>query len=106
MPNSKKATMTDSSVKRVRVFLRQRVAQMSGKNFMLCSAALHQGSGFEQRSLVHVQLAAGEFGGLGVVRDHDDALAVIAIQHLQQMQHVIGGFSVEIAGGFVANQKG
>jgi hypothetical protein len=37
--------------------------------------------------------------------DHDDALAMLAIQHLQEMQHVVGGFAVQIAGGFVADQK-
>ena len=91
----------ESSVKMVRVFLRHSVAQMSGK--IHCHAA--KVPDFQQRTLVHVQHAAAEFRGLGVVGDHDDALAVFAIQDLQQMQHLVGGFAVQIAGGLVAHQK-
>src|ERR1700722_9123027 len=105
MPNSKNATTTDNSVNMVRVFLRQSVAQMSGKYFIAAPRPSNQGSGFQQSPLVHVQLPAGELGRFRVMGDHDDALAMVAIQHLQQMQHIIGGFSVEISGGFVADQK-
>ena len=89
----------------MRVFLRHSVAQISGKYFMACPLG-RQGSGFEQRALVHVQLAAGEFRRLGVVGDHDDGLAVLAVQHLQQVQHLVGGLAVEVAGRLVADQQG
>src|SRR3546814_2672220 len=41
---------------------------------------------FHQRALVQVQRVARVLGGLGVVGDHDDGLAVLAVEHLQQAQ--------------------
>jgi hypothetical protein len=44
-----------------------------------CVAAL-----LDQRALVQMQGMAGVLGGLGIVRDHDDGLAVLAVERLQQ----------------------
>ncbi|KAG1081628.1 hypothetical protein G6F40_015417 [Rhizopus arrhizus] len=38
--------------------------------------------------------------------DHDDGLAVLAVELLQQAQDLFGGLAVEVAGGFVADQEG
>jgi hypothetical protein len=41
-----------------------------------------------------------------IVRHHDDGLAVIAVQSLQQTEDFIPRFSVQIAGRLVAKQQG
>ena len=39
------------------------------------------------------------------MRDHDDGLAVLAVQLLQQAEHLLGGLAVEVAGRLVADQQ-
>ena len=48
-----------------------------------------------------MQDAAGHGGGLGVVRDHQRGLAEFAVGADQHVEHGLGVFGVEIAGGFV-----
>ncbi len=36
---------------------------------------------------------------------HDDGLAVLAVQNLQELQDVVGGLAIEVAGGLVAEQQ-
>src|SRR5215510_7371307 len=82
-PNRRNATMIDASVRIVRVFLRNSPAQSSGRYFTTPTSQrrrVRRG----QRALVEVELAACVLRGLGVVRDHDDRLAVLAVQHLEQ----------------------
>ena len=43
--------------------------------------------------------------GVRVVRDHDDGLAVLAVERLEQAENFVAGFAVEIAGRFVAEQQ-
>jgi len=57
--------------------------------------------GFEL-SLVQVQDVLGPCGGMRIVRDHDDGLALLLVQRLQQVQDLIAGLAVEVAGGLVA----
>ena len=52
----------------------------------------------DQRALVQMQRMPRVLGGFRIVRDHDDRLAVIAVQHLQEIQHVLGRLTIEIAG--------
>ena len=40
------------------------------------------------------------------MRDHDDRLSVIAVERLQQIENFVTGLAVEIASGFVAEEKG
>ena len=58
-----------------------------------------------QRALVQMQDAAREFRRLRIVRHHDDGLAVVAIELLQQRQHFRGRLAVEVAGGLIAHQQ-
>src|SRR5690606_12627148 len=103
-PNSTKAITTDSRVSQVRVFLWNRFAITKPVLVMAVSSV---GRGvFRQQALVQVHRVAGELGGLRVVGDHDDGLAVLAVEHLQQAQDLVGGLAVEVAGGFVADQQG
>ncbi len=53
-----------------------------------------------------MQRMAGVFGGLGIVGDHHDGLAVLAVELLQQAEHVLGRLAIQIAGGLVADQQG
>ena len=58
-------------------------AQRSGRYLMARRSLL------DQRALVEVQLAAGVLGRLGIVGDHHDGLAVLAVEHLQQRQDLV-----------------
>ena len=48
---------------------------------------------------------AGVLRGLGIVRDHHDRLAVLAVQHLQQQEDLVTGGAVEVARRLVADQE-
>src|SRR6516225_6430228 len=93
-PNSRNAMITDSRVRMVRVRLRNRLAITKP---LLVMASPRQSSGglrlLEQLPLLQVQRAARELRGLGIVGDHDDGLAVLAIEHLQQSQDLIRGLA-------------
>ncbi|KAG1174428.1 hypothetical protein G6F35_016658 [Rhizopus arrhizus] len=62
--------------------------------------------GVGQLALVQVHGVRGVLGRLRVMGDHDDGLAVLAVELLQQAQDLFGGLAVEVAGGFVADQEG
>src|SRR5207342_3261528 len=109
MPNRKKAVITENSVRNVRVLLRNSAAQIRWKYFIASSRA---GSGvvgvhglLDQVALVEMQGVRGVLGGLGIVRDHHDRLAVLAVEHLQQAQDFLGRGAVQVARGFVADQQ-
>ena len=48
--------------------------------------------------------AAGAGGGVRIVGDHDDGLAVVLVERLEQGEDFITRLAVEVAGGFVAKQ--
>ena len=97
-PNSRNATKIESSVNVVRNFRRQTFFQMSGRNFMTLAVS-------RQDAFVEVQRAPGALGGVRIVRDHDDRLAVIAVERLQQVEDLVAGLAIEIAGRLVAEQQ-
>ena len=45
------------------------------------------------------------FGGVRIVRDHDDRLAVLAVERLQQVEDLVARLAVEVARGLVAEQQ-
>ena len=45
------------------------------------------------------------FGGVRIVRDHDDRLAVVAIERLQEVEDLVPGLAVEVAGRFITEQE-
>src|SRR4029077_1504300 len=104
-PNSRNAMTTDSSVRMVRVRLRNRFAMTKPLLVISASRCAPLGRLLEQLPLLQVQRAAGEFGRLRVVRHHDDRLAVLAVEYLQQSQDLIGGLAVEITGRLIAHQQ-
>ena len=98
--------ITDSSVRMVRVRLRNRLAMTKPLWVMAVRpAACPQGRLLEQLALLQVQRAAGELRGLRVVGDHDDGLAVLAVEHLQQPEDLVRGLAVEVAGGLIAHEQ-
>ena len=56
-------------------------------------------------ALVQVQHVARVIGRFRIVRHHDDGLAVFAIQQRKQVEDLVGGVAVEVAGRFVADQQ-
>ena len=107
----------DSSVKAVRSFLRVRPAQMSGRYFMASSPNPDERVIFERLMFTRggrhqpscpcrrASCRDGEVGGLLVVRDHDDGLAVLPAQRPQQIENLVGGLAIEVAGRLVADQE-
>ena len=87
----------DSSVKVVRTFRRQQV--LPDQRQELHADRLHQ------HALLEVQRPPGALGGVRIVRDHDDGLAVLAVERLQQVEDLVAGLAIEIAGRLVAEQQ-
>ena len=61
--------------------------------------------GKHEAAFIHVHLARRAFRGQWIVRDHHDRFAVLAIQHLKQIENFLGTVAIEIAGRFVANEN-
>src|SRR5215469_8481616 len=106
-PKSRNAMITDSSVRIVRVRLRNRLA--TTKPALVMASPRDDRSGglrlLEQLPLLQVQRAACELRGLRIVRDHDDGLAVLAVEHLQESQDLIRGLAIEVPGRLIAHQQ-
>ena len=96
-PNSRNATKIDSSVKIVRTFRRQRFRQSERQELHAAASVEH--------ALVEVQRALRALGRVRIVRDHDDRLAVLAVERLQQVEDLVAGLAIEIAGRLVAEQQ-
>src|SRR5712671_2973063 len=103
-PNSRNAMITDSRVRMVRVRLRNRLA-MTKPLLVMASPPRLLSRLLEQLALLQMQGAPRELGGLGIVGDDDDRLAVLAVQHLQQAQNLVRGLAIQVPGGLVAHQQ-
>ena len=55
--------------------------------------------------LLEMQHVLRARGGVRVVRHHDDRLALLLVQRLQQIENLIARFAVQIARRFVAQQQ-
>src|SRR5205823_203075 len=127
---------TESSVSIVRNFFRLRLLQTRAKNFMqrwsedvlgcwivgLVDWGDAAGSSIHPSNNPSIQLSFDRFaaelafvemkgarstgGGVGIVCDHDNRLAVLPIESLQQIENFIPGFSIQISGRLVAEQQG
>ena len=53
-----------------------------------------------------IDRARGPRRGVRIMRDHNDRLAVFAVQRLEQVQDLVAGLAVEVTGGLVAEQQG
>src|SRR5829696_7619360 len=60
---------------------------------------------FAQRALVEVNHATRALGCVWIVRDHDDRLAVVVVQRLEQAEDVVTRLPVEVACWLVAKQQ-
>src|SRR5688572_18146883 len=100
-PNSRNATMIDAIVSPVRIGLRRRLPKNSGKNFSIEISSRGFGLAGEL-TLRQVQRVRCARGGVGIVRDHDDGLAVPLVQRLQEIEDFVAGLAVEVARRLVA----
>ena len=87
----------DSSVKIVRTFRRQQVAPDERQE-------LHATASISTPFL-EVQRPLRALGRVRIVRHHDDRLAVLAVERLQQVEDLVAGLAIEIAGRLVAEQQ-
>ena len=107
----------DSSVNVVRNFRRQTFFQIERQEFhrlILGSAGRRRSDDLPagpqalppcQHALLEVQRPPRALGGVRIVRDHHDRLAVIAVERLQQVEDLVAGLAIEIAGRLVAQQQ-
>src|SRR5438874_12469767 len=108
-PKRINATRIESSVSAVRTFFRFRLLQMRGRNFMdqeLFSLALSHLRLVAQLTFVKINGPRGARRCAGIVRYHDDGLAVLPIQGLEQIQNLVACLPVEISGRLVAQEQG
>src|SRR6188508_106295 len=103
-PNSKNATMIEAIVRLVRIGLRRRLAEKSGKNFSMGFSSSRLGLACEL-PLREMQRVRGARGGVRIVRNHDDGLAMPLVQRLQQVQDLVARLPVEITRRLVAEQQ-
>src|SRR6185436_1559506 len=99
--NRNRATANEPRVRVVRTFRRVRFAKRRGRNFM---AAL--GSSVREDAFVQVQRGVGALGRARVVRHHQDGLAQLADQTLEQVQDLVRAAPVQVARGLVAEEEG
>src|ERR1035438_1020280 len=129
-PNKTNATTIDSSVSDVRSFFRFKLLQMRWKNFMgktevvewwsdgvmrrvptshHSNTPLLQSFSFHrfiaELTLVQIHRPRRARRGVRIVRDHDDGLAVLPVQRLEQIQDFIAGLAGKVAGRLVAQQQ-
>src|SRR5688572_21301248 len=103
-PNSTKAMKIDRRVNVVRNLRRQMFFQTSGMNFIFFPLAAGARSPrrhrlrVDQHALLEMQRPPRPIGGARIVRDHDNRLAVIAIQRLQEIEDLVAGLAIQIAG--------
>src|SRR5581483_1406735 len=106
-PKRMKATTMESRVRIVRSFFRFRLLQMRWKNFM--GAAPPAGRLFHrfgtELAFVEINRARSPGRGVRIVRDHDDGLALLAVECLEQVEDLVAGFAVEITGRLVAEEE-
>src|SRR5690606_23416925 len=98
-PNSRNAAMIEARVRKVRALRRNSAAQTRCMYFT-AAARSHRVRGLlDQHALVQVQGVRCVVGGLGVMGDHDDGLAVLAVELLQQAEDLFRRLPVQVAGG-------
>ena len=81
-PNSRNAKKIAPTVKNVRNFRREQVAPDDGKE-------LHAHRLLHEHALLEVQRPLRARRRVRVVRDHDDRLAVLAVQRLEQIEDLV-----------------
>ncbi len=96
--------MMDASVRLVRSRLRPRLAHSNGRYLNMVSPFTLPGFAAEL-PLIQMQHMLGARRGVRIVRHHDDGLALLLIQRLQQIEDLIARLAVEVAGRLVAQQQ-
>ena len=66
---------------------------------------LHAALLAREHAFVEVQRPVGALRRVRIVRHHDDGLAVVAVQRLQQVEDLVAGLAIEVAGRLVAQQQ-
>ena len=84
----------------MRNFAPQQVAPDEGQELHATASAC-----VTSDALVEVQRALGALRGVRIVRHHDDRLAVLAVERLQQVEDLVAGLAIEVAGRLVAQQQ-
>src|SRR5262249_9093089 len=56
-------------------------------------------------AFVEMERMARAFGRMRVVCHHDDRLAVLAIKRVLEIQDLVAGFTIEVAGWLVAEEQ-
>ena len=59
----------------------------------------------DEHALLEVQRPLRARRGVRVVRHHHDRLAVLAVERLQQIEDLVAGLAIEVAGRLVAEQQ-
>src|SRR5688500_415233 len=90
------ATANEPTVSTVCTLRRSRLAKSRGRYFTASPL---------KDALVEVERGVRALRRLGVVGDHEDGLAQVAGQLLQQVEDLVRAVAVEVAGGLVAEQE-
>src|SRR5262249_53340933 len=98
-PNAVIATTMPTIVSTVRSLWRRAFLRTSSATYMAGRRSVDQHAFFEMNQAMRL------FSGLRVVRHHDDRLAELAVQAIEQAENFDGGDAVEIAGRLVGDDQ-
>src|ERR1700729_380546 len=98
MPNSRNAAMIDTSVRMVRILRRNSAAQIRCRYFMATSSGECL---LDQRAFIQMQRVVRVLGGLRIVGDHHDGLAMLAVELPQQPEYIFRGLAIQITGRLI-----
>ena len=97
-PNSRNAKKIAPMVKKVRNLRRRDCARRWERTS--CDRLLRH-----EHALFEVEGPLGARRGMRVMRDHDDRLAVLAVERLEQIEDLVARLAIEVAGRLVAEHS-
>src|SRR4029079_11344883 len=97
-PNNRKAIRIEVNVSTRRNLRRPMFAQTRGIQRNMSRLPF-------EAALLEMQRAIGALRGARIVRHHDDGLAVLLVQRLEQVEDFIARLAIEIARGLVAEEQ-
>src|SRR6266850_4015696 len=101
-PYSRNATKIESNVRMVRVFFRLRLLQTKAKYFI-------RHFSFDrfvaQLALVQIHRSRGAGRSVRIVCDHENGLAMLPVESLQQIEYFVAGLAIQITSWLVTEQQ-
>src|SRR4030095_12164671 len=100
-PNATIATTMPTMVRIVRSLCRNALRKTSET----MNTVSFEARSVDQPAFLEMDEPRGTARGLGIVRHHDDGLAELTIEPFEQIENLLRGVAIEIAGGLVGHDQ-